>query len=380
MRSLPVRRSTRLALLVSLVIVSPAFGHSTAALPVAVSKTSFNPSLGETVSIQLTLLTNAHVAISVLDRDGYVTRQLTNEPRQSGAHLFTWDGRDAEGCIVADEAYSFKVDVTSPTGHWSYFPAAKGAKTYAVQAKHYSRRNAALMYDLPSSSRVHAQAGSARIDAKSSTYDGPVLKTLVNREPRPAGAIVESWNGLDESGDIYVPDLRNFVTAILATELPENSVITYGNKSRTFADVATKRSGTSLLPAPGPATTASHDHHRGLTALEDVSPVLLIEPLNARWDAAMKAWQVSGAHIRVSVTLAGPSAHYVARQPGKIVTFVDYSERARRALNTRAAKDIAIELPRDGAHVISINWQSDYGPVAANSIRVVRQANKNATH
>jgi len=240
---------------------------------ITVDRQSFNPSLGETVNVTVRASTRSRVSVAVIDRDGFVTRWLTKDAPTKDVHVASWDGRDAAGAIVADEAYSFKVDVVSPDGAWAYFPAADAPKTYAVQARHYSRQNAALMYDLPYAARVHAQAGSAILDAKTALYHGPVLKTLVNREPRPASAIVESWNGLDESGAIYIPDLPHFVTAVLATDLPENSVIAFGNRSRTFLDVAAKRTGISLLPTQ---KEPRHQHHRGLPALEDVSPALSV--------------------------------------------------------------------------------------------------------
>jgi hypothetical protein len=217
---------------------------------------------------------------------------------------------------------------------------------------------------------IHAQAGSATIDATTKMYTGPVLKTLVNREPRPAGAIVESWNGFDESGAIYIPDLPQFVTAILATELPENAVIAFGNKSSTFLDVAAARSGASLL---SPAKVHTHARHYGLVSLEDISPSLVVTPLNGRWDADAKAWTITGEPLRLGLRLEGPSARYVARQPGKIIAFVDYVQVLERIVRS-PTETIDLRLGDDPTetHVVSVNWQSEYGPLSPNSIRVTR--------
>lgn len=334
---------------------------------VSVDRESFNPSVGEAVSVTVKTPTNARISITVLDRDGYVTRRLADNAPAGGIYVARWDGRDSTGTIVADEAYSFQVDVKSSDGTWSYFPAAQAQKTYAVQARQYSRRGAALMYDLAAPARVHAQAGSAALDQKTKSYDGPVLKTLVNREPRPKGAIVESWNGLDESASIYVPDLPEFVTAILASELPENAVIAFGNRSRTFLDVARTRTGASLLP---PTVSAAHMHHQGLETLDDVSPALVITPVNARWDGGTKSWHVTGEVLRLELKLEGPTAGSVSRHPGRIVVFVDYRQTLERQVRTESE---TIDIPLPGGsrpHAISVNWQSAYGPLAANSLRV----------
>ena len=371
------KQTTLLAFLVAILIAAPSRGAS-ATPGVSLDRYTFNPSSGERISLKVTTPPEARVSVAVLDRDGYVARWLATEHKASGTYVLTWDGRDADGSVVANEAYSFKVDVVSPSARWTYFPAANPTKTHTVQAKHYSRRNAALMYDLPSSCRIHAQAGSAKVGDAKASRAGVVLKTLVNREPRPAGAIVESWNGLDESGTIYVPDLPHFVTAILATELPENAVIAYGNRTRTFLDTAVSRRGISLLPPPRDGT---HTHHHGLPALSDTSPSLVVIPLNGTWNAQQRAWVVEGDTVLLSVRLDGPTAGLVARQPGKIIAFVDYTQQSERTVRKGAAT-IATRLGvlSGGPHVVSINWQSDHGPLAANSIRVITADNSTAAN
>jgi hypothetical protein len=339
---------------------------------VSVNRQSLNASLGETVSITVAMPGASRVSIAVVDRDGYVTRWLAKDaPAATGSYVAIWNGRDEDGAVVADEAYSFKVDVRSSEGAWTYFPAAGAPKTHPVQAKHYSRRDGALMYELPAAARIHAQAGSAAINETTRSYQGPVLKTLVNREPRPAGPIVESWNGFDESGAIYIPDLPQFVTAILATDLPENSVIAFGNKTRTFLDVAAGRRGSSLLPRK----THAHAHHDGLAALEDASPALVLTPINGTWSERENGWSIDESRLHLAVRLEGPTAPFVARQPGRILVFVDYKQVFERVV--RSPKD-TFDLPLGGGsatpHIVSINWQSDYGPLAANSIRVTNSA------
>ena len=74
------------------------------------------------------------------------------------------------------------------------------------------------------------QAGTVQTDSKRGKATGPVLKTIVNREPRPTGPVIETWLGLDESGSFYVPDLRGFSVSVAATSLPENALISVGNQ------------------------------------------------------------------------------------------------------------------------------------------------------
>jgi hypothetical protein len=351
----------------ALLFVLPATAGTSALLSAAPA--SFNPTLGQHVTLTVTTTSAARIRVQVLDRDGYLVRSLPErDVTAAGAHALQWDGRDEAGKVVADEAYSFKASVVTPETTLSYFPAAQPARTYAVNADQYSRRNGALMYELPAAARIHAQAGSAALNEKTKVYDGPVLKTLVNREPRPMGKVVEHWNGFDESGRIYVPDVPHFVTAILASELPENAVIAYGNRTTTFLESVASRRGTSLLPA---GHGHGEQHHGGLTTLEDISPSLTVTPVGAQWDEEHGTWVFPRGNAELRVELSGPTAEAVASQPARIVVFVDYE---RQLEITVRQKQEVIRIPRErlrgSPRNVTVNWQSKRGPLAANTVRV----------
>ncbi len=353
-----------------------AFAHGDAAENrVSVNRQSFNPTLGDTVSISVAAPESSRISIEVMDRDGKTARWLAKDEPTSGQFVATWNGRDLDGAIVPDEAYSFRVSVMSGTQRWTYFPASKKPRVFSVQARRYSRRDAALLYELPTAARIHAQAGSATVDDKTKSSKGLVLKTLVNREPRPAGAIVESWNGFDESGEIYVPDLPQFVTAILATELPENSVIAFGNRTRSFLDLAAAATETLLRHSD----RGDHHRHQGLHSLDDVSPTLRVTPLNGTWDDKTHTWMIQDETLRFQARLEGPTASRVGRQPGKVLVFLDYVQVMEQRLR-QPSEAIELRLPfgSETSHVVSVNWQSDYGPLAPNSIRVALAASRNS--
>jgi hypothetical protein len=269
---------------------------------------------------------------------------------------------------VPDEAYSLKIDLESGGKVETYFPAASPAENVKAQTNYYDRRGAILSYTLPRASRVHIQAATATINPSTKKPEGPVLKTLANREPRPAGAVVEHWNGFDEGGTFNVSDLPHFVVGIAATSLPENAILATGNRKLTFRDRAASRSNVSLLPTQ----SDDHSHHRGLSALDDAAPTLKAVPLDAVWSAADKVWRPQGKSITVSLKLHGPSAGAFERQPTAVYAFVDKS----RAVVVRQPHDgdtLSIPLGKlsAGSHVIAVNWASSYGPVAVDAFQVV---------
>jgi hypothetical protein len=335
---------------------------------VSVARTTMNPTLGEAVPITVRLEQEGTVDVQVVDRDGFPVRTLVNGAAAArGENRWSWDGRDDAGEVVPDEAYSLRVDWRRGTEREIYFPADAPAHLSSVDAEYYAPRTGTIVYTLPVPSRVHLQAGVASKNPKTGVMEGPVMKTVVNREPRAAGRIAEPWTGLDESGLVKVPDLKDFVLAVATVPLPASSVITYGNRVRTFAESALTRQGRSLFTAANRKGT----HHAGLSVLEDVSPSMRIEPLNASWSSEQRAWLVAGRKLRLRVSLSGPSAATFAAQKGQIQRFVDGKLVSQTERPSTYPAVIEVRLPSsNGVRNVSLNWQSDHGAVAANTIRV----------
>jgi len=324
-----------------------------------------NVAAAESATVTIGFGQAGRASVVIVDRDGYPVRTLANAQPASGSITLYWDGRDDTGRFVADEAYSLKIDWRGPGGTDTYFPANEPAAVSAIDVRSYDRRAATLAYNLPRASRVHIQAGTAAVDPKTKKLVGPVMKTLVNREPRVSGTIAEHWNGYDESGGIFVPDLEDFVVAIAATPLPENSIVTFGNRQRRFVDTLSIRRGASLF-----ANRQHRKHHMGLPTADDVSPALVIEPLNAAWSAADRAWIKSGTGaLRLRLKVEGPTAAAFRRHPATVERFVD--GRLISAPSRKTGDVIEVPLHRAGSvSRVSINWNSDWGAVAANTIQV----------
>jgi hypothetical protein len=367
------RRPLALLALIALLGASTSVASVSEASPsaireVKVSRAFFNPSLQQTVAISFRIIRPGSLDLRILDRDGFVVRTLARDHFATpGAISFSWDGCDDGGIVLPDEAYSLKIDLTSKTGSESYFPASSPARDVKAELGYYDRRTAVLSYRLSAASRVHIQAGLARTDEKTGERTGPVLKTIVNREPRPAGADIETWNGLDETGSYFVPDLPGFVMAIAASSLPENSIITVGNTSQEFVEWALDRKGDSLLKS----TTVNQSHHKGLAVFDDLSPSLALQPSNARKTQKGNVWTVDGESLRGSLSLEGPTRTQFARQPGSLLVFLD----DRRVLVEGSPTDgMMFEVPLSGLspgeHIVAFDWVSEYGPVAVTSLLI----------
>jgi hypothetical protein len=201
-------------------------GHSDASPPrgissVSVSRGFFNPGLGQTIGISLAVERPGLLTLLVLDCDGREARRLVSrEPVEEGKLSRSWDGRDAAGEIVADGVYSLKIELRNSGRRDTYLPSGRKAKPVEVMVTFYDRQNGVVAYKLSAPSRVFLQARSFRVS-----------RTIVAGEPRAAGSVIDYWNGFDEGGKEYIAALPGFTISITATALPENAIITVGNRA-----------------------------------------------------------------------------------------------------------------------------------------------------
>ena len=353
---------------------STAFGEATESTgtvlsDVSVSPAFFNPTLGQKQLIRFHAARSGTLVVEILDRDRFPIRTLEPLKIAAGEVTATWDGKDQGGEVAPNEAYNLrmtfrdgaKTEVYSPSEHFHSAPQD-------ATIHFYSREDGVLSYTLAKPSRVHAQAGQAATDPRTKERREVVLKTLVDNSPRVAGSVIEKWNGMDEGGTISVPELPDFVVAILATPLPPNAMITVGSAKETFFEYARRhRSPEAVRPRHLRASTASH--HAGLSALEDHTPPLEVSP-SATWDPQKREWETS-LPLHVTVKVAGGGAPYFLEQPTALSVTVDEKE----VLNLKhpgspARFSLGPDELSPGVHHIAFNWASRLGPTAVNAMRV----------
>ena len=362
-----LRRLLCLACLsIVLTVASTADGAGPNIRDVSVTPPFFNPTAGQSVAIQFHAGASGPATVTILDRDRFTIRKLAARAVTPGLATFSWDGRDEEGVVVPNEAWNVRIEL----GEAVHDPSLDfHPQLDDPQPRTYSRPDGILSYRLARPARVHIEAGQASPNPKNNgRAEGPILKTIVNSEPRVSGAVVEKWNGFDESGTIRVSDLPNFVVSVLAVSLPENSIITGGNRRETFLDYAARQRPAQALQPKKRATPTRH--HAGLNAFEDRSPALTIRP-RGTWSASANAWQVYGP-LRIEAKIEGRSAAHFLAQPTVITIYVGEKLVLTR---TSPANPLVFTIPASelpaGDHRIAVNWGSDYGPAALGSFRVI---------
>src|ERR1051326_8982509 len=91
---------------------------------VAVDLHTFNHSADDTVVIPVHFAAPGRASIDGVDRHGYVVRHLVPETVVESAFSVGWNGRDDQGAIVPDEAYSLYIRWSAGERREAYFPAA----------------------------------------------------------------------------------------------------------------------------------------------------------------------------------------------------------------------------------------------------------------
>jgi hypothetical protein len=335
-------------------------GERPVQLLVTTTPAFFNPVIGQSAQIRLSTPRPGNVTVEILDRDRFVVRTLGAVPIDKET-VVRWDGKDDAGEVVPDEAYAVRARYAGGGSELVYDPGSDfQPQPISIDSTSYSRVDGVLSYRLERPSRVHIQTGQARPVA-SGPAQGPVLRTIVDRAPRAGGAVIESWNGMDESGKVYIPDLQHFVVAALAVPLPESSLITVGNRHVSFTDYA-RRHRAATFTRPRRLAAAAHAHHQGLNAFEDRSPRLALRPAKG---ADSPVWASgTGEGLAFSIQLDEDTAPFFLSQPNSLEVFfdVDRVSRVECRANPCRVRLPASQVPR-GRHRLGVNWSSELGPV-----------------
>ena len=334
-------------LLPLLIALTGVAGSSPPIGDVSIAPSFFNPTVGQKATITFRAAAAGTARVSILDRDRFVIRNLPPVAVQPGVVTVAWDGRDDRAAIVPDEAWSIRIElaggVYDPSLH--FVPVSEDP-----QPRTYSPVNGVLSFRLSRPSRVHVQAG----QGTRASREGPMIRTVVDREPRVAGPIIERWNGFDESGAIRISSLPDFVVSVLATSLPDNSLITRGNHKQTFVDYARQHRPASAFAVR--KRPAHAQHHAGLNVFEDQIPALTV-----------KRTRTGEGGLRLEIRADGPASAHFLGQPNAAIVFIDEK---RVVLRKKPSNPLVVTIPAKeltGGSRVVVNWCSEYGPVATSA-------------
>ncbi|MEA3302014.1 MAG: FlgD immunoglobulin-like domain containing protein [Pseudomonadota bacterium] len=191
---------------------------------------SFAPVRGESFSIPVHLNDPSDVKrikVEIRSSDGDLMRTLVvaEIAPDRDDYEVKWDGKDDAGNVVPDEAYLPVVIVTMQSNESitiSEQGSSGGEELYDFEK---SIRPGVIEYSLPAASRMLVRSG---------IKNGPMLRTLIDWQPRTSGFHAERWNGRDNDDVIAIEQNPEVGYLIVGYELPHHSIITHGNNSESY--------------------------------------------------------------------------------------------------------------------------------------------------
>lgn len=316
---------------------------------ISIPRASFNPEKGEDLNIHFRLSNKAKVKITIYDPDFTVVSTLDHGSfLESGKHTSVWDGKDLDGNVVPDEAYFFVITANDEKGiEQIYDPTAfSGGEGHDLTEVTIEPDTKIITYRLPVMARVLIRLG---------VQDGPLLKTLVDWQPRVAGEITEYWNGRDQDNLIDLLNHPRFKMLITYFTLPENSVITYGNGAVDYMEY--KKSIGAKRPVKTRIIKAEAlvSPHYQLPRMADYSPKLKLSLSNVKSHEKGNIPILQGK-TQVKVDIDELDKSFFANQQYEITLFLDtefYAEQEMGYVPFNWVWDLS--NVSEGEHIFTVN-------------------------
>lgn len=207
---------------------------------------AFNPSQGESFSIPVIVDQSGEVVVEIRtpDRDKVRVLRVQVDADQVGEPVpVFWDGRDEEGNVVPDEAYTpvLKAGDGIINNPFEY----SGGEVIDSIRLDFSDRGI-IGFKLEQPSRVLIRAG---------IEGGPLMRTLMNWRPRVSGKNIVRWNGYDQDKVVNLMEDSGLRVLLTGYQLPEHSIITTGSGSN-YVQWRTEKDWPDRMPEPDEITLA----------------------------------------------------------------------------------------------------------------------------
>lgn len=336
---------------------------------VTVDRRQFNPGSGEAVTIAFATSQPARGVVKIFDPEMQLVRDLMSETRgKADAARVVWDGKDAQGRLVPDEAYFFTIEASNRQGRIAFYDPATTSDEQPVvlETARFDSEAKVVLYHLPEDSRVSIRTGIAG--------GGPLLKNILYAVPRSPGWHQEAWNGKDESGAFQVTGIKGYQLVVEATRLFENSIIARGNGEYDFfryrRDLAAERPRKVDRPPAGREFVwAGLPRPEPLRMIPEPRFRIELPDKEARTESGLP---VLAGRIPIKIYLDESIKKYITEQRYEIIFFVDFhfvTEKEEGYSPFTLVWD-SLGTP-NGEHIITINVATFSGQVSSGSVRVM---------
>ena len=330
-------------------------------------KIEFSPSRQQIFNIPFKLNEAAQVDIQIYTCDGNLVRELSSgKTLDPGGHLLKWDGKDHEGEIVPDEAYTLVLHAGNKAQTSIIDPREESGGEVEKTLATVITEEGKIVYTLSKLSRVQIRAG---------IVDGPMLRSLVSWQPRPAGKNIHQWNGFDADKIINLFSIENYGVSVTAFNLPDYTILTTGNSSIGYPEYYKKKKWT-FTPVPLEKQQLERNNkglspHYYLWRVTDKDPRLtIILPDSIKKSEGELPILQNNEPIPVKVTMAAEDEQFMAETKYEVSFFVDFEFRSEEELGFMPIT--WLWRPNNlakGEHALTVNVSGFRGQVGVKNIK-----------
>ncbi len=193
----------------------------------AIPDDTFDPTRGETATIQTSISGTAPVKVLILDQTRTVVRTLVNQTRPAGSYSDVWDGKNNSGQILPQAPYYAvleytvagevkTIDLTDSTGGLRYNPPRN---TLPSVFRPFEDNLLTINFTVnQGASEILAFIGLFNVDTR--------FITLLERVPLGAGTHTIHWDGRAADGSAAKPPPGDaFLFGIFGFTLPDNAIM-----------------------------------------------------------------------------------------------------------------------------------------------------------
>jgi len=340
---------------------------------VKVAPRQFSP--GQTVDISFFINQRANVTLQIFTPDFDIVRHLlSGESRPGGVNTLKWDGLDDNGSQVPNEAYLVGIQATTSGGETMvYDPTAVSGGEFCdlhIQDARATDESFTVTYVV---------SGPARVNLRAGVRTGPMLKTLVDWQPKTAGTYTLSWNGLDDTGHINVMALTGAHLMLDGFALPENTIIMEGSSQNYIEYRKTLPQAENPLLSYQSAREAILERmNQGISAQSLVQRVLNAAPKftvylegDETTGIAEKGVQTVSGRLNLKAAVSQESMDMLNEARFELIIFIDYRRfDEEEHAYTPYVYTLDTTSLSNGEHMITVNLVGLTGQVGSYSFKV----------
>lgn len=360
-----LNQMTKIFLLVSMFITS-ALANNPISFEIYKSS-EFSPARKQSFAIPFSLQEDAVVHAEIFAPDGDKVCTLgSDKTLKKGQHALEWDGKDSEGIIVPDEAYSVVLEAKTKETAYRLDPRTYSGGEIDKNLGTTVNNEGKIVYNLSKPSRVLIRAG---------ITDGPMMRSLINWVPKPQGKNIQHWNGYDEDKVVNVVETNRFGVIVVAFALSDFSIITTGNNKLSYAKYYQDKKWSFTAVAKEKRLIERNGQgvspHLYMFRLTDRDPRVDIHfPKGTKQNKEGVAVLINDKSIPVKVTMPVEDEKFIEQSKYEVSFFIDHEFKSEEELGFMPITWLwSPNGLSKGEHLLTVNVSGFSGQVGVKTVK-----------